>query len=526
MMSSNRKLPIGIQDFEDLRTNGYLYVDKTAYIYQLATTGKPYFLGRPRRFGKSLFLSTLKAYFLGKKELFDGLAISGLEKKWVKYPVIYIDFNKAVYTDVKTLHVVLDNILQKYEAEWQITNIAERLSVRFDNLIQEMYNKTGCKAVVLVDEYDKPLLGTMDNLEVNDEIRTVLKGFYGVLKSSDAFLRFVFLTGVTKFSKVSVFSDLNQLQDISMKKQYAGICGITQTELIKNFRPEITALAEKQKLTYEETLAELKKHYDGYHFAKESDDIYNPFSVLNTFSDSDFNNYWFETGTPTFLIKMLKDIDFNLKSLENDVQIPADLITDYQAGSGNPVPLLYQSGYLTVKKYDKEFNEYTLGFPNNEVKYGFIKRLIPAYMSGREMSGDFSTGNFIRDLRAGNTDGFMTRLQSFFSSIPYELNNKEEKHYQTVFYLLFKLMGQFVQTEVSSAVGRADAVVVVDDAVYIFEFKLTGNATAEEALKQIDERKYAAGYAVGGKKIVKVGAEFNAEERTLHRWCVENGRTF
>jgi Holliday junction resolvase-like predicted endonuclease len=372
--------------------------------------------------------------------------------------------------------------------------------------------------VVLVDEYDKPLLGTMDNPDVNDEMRTLLKGFYGVLKSADACLRFVFLTGVTKFSTVSVFSDLNQLQDISMDTRYSGICGITETELIENFQPEITALAQKQELTCEETFAELKKRYDGYRFAKESEDIYNPFSLLNTFARLDFGNYWFETGTPTFLIKMLKDIDFNLSSLENDVQIPADLITDYQAGNENPVPLLYQSGYLTIKNYDRTFNEYTLGFPNDEVKYGFIQRLIPAYMSGREMSSDFSVGNFIRDLQAGNVDGFMTRLQSFFSGIPYELNNKEEKHYQTVFYLLFKLMGQFVRTEVSSAIGRADAVMVVDDTVYVFEFKLTENATAEDALKQIDERKYAALYAAGNKKIVKVGAEFSAKERTLSRW--------
>jgi hypothetical protein len=358
----------------------------------------------------------------------------------------------------------------------------------------------------------------MDKPDVNDEIRTVLKSFYGVLKSSDAYLQFVFLTGVTKFSRVSVFSDLNHLQDISMKEQYAGICGISETELIENFQPELHALGEKQGLSYEKTLAELKKQYDGYHFAKESEDLYNPFSILNTFASLDFGNYWFETGTPTFLIKMLKNIDFNLTSLENDVQMPADLITDYQVGNKNPVPILYQSGYLTIKKYDREFNEYTLGFPNEEVKYGFIKRLVPAYIPDREMSTEFSVGNFIRNLRAGNVDGFMTRLQAFFSGIPYELNNKEEKHYQTIFYLLFKLMGQFVQTEISSAIGRADAVVVVDDTVFIFEFKLTGKGTAEDALKQIDERKYAAEYAAGNKKIVKIGAEFNAGERTLNRW--------
>ena len=520
-MLISRKLPIGIQDFEKLRTNNNLYVDKTLYIYKLLQSDAPYFLSRPRRFGKSLFLSTLKAYFLGKKELFEGLAIAGLEKEWIEYPVFYLDFNIGIYTDVKSLYQTLNYNLQIIEEKWGKAPDDDNPATRFSWLIRRAYEQSGRKVVVLVDEYDKPLLGTMDNMDVNDEIRTTLKSFYGVLKSTDAYLRFVLLTGVTKFSKVSVFSDLNQLQDISMDIRFSGICGISQAELVENFRPEIAALAEKQELTYEETLAELKKQYDGYHFSKESEDIYNPFSLLNTFAKLDFGSYWFETGTPTFLVKMLKDIDFDLKSLENDVRMPEDIMTDYKVGDENPVPVLYQSGYLTIKKYDRKFKEYTLGFPNNEVKYGFIRRLVPAYLPKRDMSREFTVGNFIRDLRAGNVDGFMTRLQAFFSGIPYELNNKEEKHYQTVFYLLFKLIGEFVQTEVSSAIGRADAVVVVNDTVYIFEFKLTGNATAEEALKQIDERKYAAQYAAGNLKIVKVGAEFSAEERTLSRWVKE-----
>ena len=517
-MSNVRKLPIGIQDFEDLRTNGYLYVDKTAYVYRLATTGKPYFLGRPRRFGKSLFLSTLKAYFLGKKELFEGLAIAELEKEWTEYPVFYIDFNVGMYTNVQSLHDSLHTKLARLEDLWGKNPEERDAASRFEGLIRRAYEQTGRKVVVLVDEYDKPLLGTMDNLDVNDEIRTVLKGFYGVLKSADAFLRFAFLTGVTKFSRVSVFSDLNQLQDISMNNLFSGICGISEAELIRDFQPELHALAEKAGKTCEETLAELKEHYDGYHFSRESEDMYNPYSLLNTFEKGYIENYWFETGTPTFLIKMLKDMDFDLKSLENDVQMSVDSMADYRMEHGNPVPILYQSGYLTIKKYDGKFNEYTLGFPNNEVKYGFIRHLIPVYMQGRDMSQEFTVGNFIRDLMAGNVDGFMTRLKAFFSGIPYELNNRGEKHYQTVFYLLFKLMGEYVQTEVSSAIGRADAVVVVNDTVFIFEFKLTGNGTAEDALRQIDERKYAAGYAASSKKIVKIGAEFSAEERTLSRW--------
>ena len=517
-MSVIRELPIGIQDFEKMRTEDFLYVDKTHYIHALTSKSRPYFLGRPRRFGKSLFLSTLKAYFLGKKELFEGLAIAGLEKEWIEYPVFYLDLNEESYIDENSFYKALDTNLKRLEAQWGKDETDTTPASRLSGLIRRANEKSGLKVVVLVDEYDKPLLGTMDNMDVNDEIRNVLKGFYGVLKSADAYLRFVLLTGVTKFSKVSVFSDLNQLQDISMDNRFSGICGITETELVENFRPEIAALAEKQELTHDETLAELKKQYDGYHFSKESEDIYNPFSLLNTFAKLDFGSYWFETGTPTFLVKMLKDIDFDLKSLENDVRMPEDIMTDYKVGDENPVPVLYQSGYLTIKNYDRKFKEYTLGFPNNEVKYGFIRRLVPAYLPKRDMSSEFSIGNFIRDLEAGNVDGFMTRLQSFFSGIPYELNNKEEKHYQTVFYLLFKLMGQFVQAEASSAVGRADAVAVVNDTVYVLEFKLTGNTTAEEALKQIDERKYAAQYAAGNQKIIKVGAEFSAEERTLSRW--------
>ncbi|GHT64158.1 ATPase AAA [Bacteroidia bacterium] len=519
-MSINRKLPIGIQDFEKLRTENYLYVDKTQYLYELAMFSRPYFLGRPRRFGKSLFLSTLKAYFLGKKELFEGLAMAGLEKDWVEYPVFYIDFNVESYIDIASLYSALNTNLNILEEKWGENANDTTPAARFGGLIRRAYEKSGKKVVVLVDEYDKPLLGTMDNLDINDEIRTALKGFYGVLKSNDAYLRFVFLTGVTKFSKVSIFSDLNQLQDISMKEQYVGICGITEAELIENFQPEIATLAEKQNLTYEETLAKLKKHYDGYHFCEDTEDIYNPFSLLNTFSSEKFKDYWYETGTPTFLVKMLKEMDFDVKTLENDVQFPVRSITDYQIEYGNPVPILYQSGYLTIKDYDSQLDEYILGYPNEEVKYGFMNNLLPVFMPKKDVWTEFSSGSFIRDLRASNVDGFMNRLKAFFAGIPYELNNKEEKHYQTIFYLLFTLMGEFVQAEVSSAIGRADAVVVVNDIVFIFEFKLTEKATAEDALKQIDERKYAAQYAAGNKAIVKIGAEFSAEERTLSRWVV------
>ena len=522
-MYNGRKLPVGIQDFEKLRASDCLYVDKSVYVYQMTRESWPYFLGRPRRFGKSLLLSTLKAYFLGKKELFEGLAIAGLEKEWIEYPVFHLDMNVESYINLESLYSALNTNLNILEEKWGKNEHDETPSARFLSLIRRANEQTGRKVVVLIDEYDKPLLGTMDNLNVNDEIRNVLKGFYGILKSADAYLRFVFLTGVTKFSKVSVFSDLNHLADISLDKKYAGICGISETELTDFFEPEINVLADELGKTYDETLGELKKRYDGYHFSEKSEGMYNPFSLLRTFAEGRLRDYWFETGTPTFLVRMLKNIEFDIPTLEKDVTIPSRAITEYKVESANPTPLLYQSGYLTIKAYDERYDEYILGFPNEEVKYGFYNELLPAYMPKTDILSEFYVGHFIRDLQAGNVEGFMTRLKAFFAGIPYELDNKTEKHYQTVFYLLLKLMGQFVDAEPRSSAGRADAVVKTADAVYAFEFKLTGNATAEDALKQIDEKGYLIPFTSGNKKLVKIGAEFSTKLRGLSRWLVSEG---
>ena len=519
-MTSCRELPIGIQDFEKLRTDNCLYVDKSMYVYQLTRKSWPYFLGRPRRFGKSLFASTLKAYFLGKKELFEGLAIAELEKDWITYPVIYIDFNRGSNDCLQSVQILLSALLDDYENQWGITEKYDNLSVRFSTLIETVSKKSGQKVVVLVDEYDKALINTMDKPDINKDLRDFFKGFYGVLKGMDYCLRFVFLTGVTKFSQVSVFSDLNHLKDISLNESYADICGISETELADFFQPEINALADKLDKTYDETLFELKKHYNGYHFAKKSEGMYNPFSLLNTFADGEFNNYWFETGTPTFLVQMLKNIDFDIKSLEQDVFMPAHAISDYRFESNNPIPLLYQSGYLTIKSYNGLLNEYILGFPNEEVKYGFYNELLPVYLSKTDNLTEFYVGNFIRDLQAGNVEGFMVRLKAFFAGISYELNNKTEKDFQSMFFVLFKLMGQFVEAEPRSAAGRADAIVITDDTVYAFEFKLTGNGTAEDALKQIDDKGYLIPFSAGDKKLVKIGAEFSAKERGLSRWIM------
>ncbi|MDR0545976.1 MAG: ATP-binding protein [Dysgonamonadaceae bacterium] len=519
-----RKLPIGIQDFEYLRTNGFLYVDKTQYVYDLATFGKPYFLGRPRRFGKSLFLSTLKAYFEGKKELFEGLALSGLEKDWTEHPVIYLDFNTASYNTVETLNGVLDSVLKTYEKKWNLPPDSDIISVRFKNLIENAAGKFGQKVVVLIDEYDKSLINTMDKPQLNEEIRDVLKGFYGVLKAEDANLRFVFLTGVTKFSKVSIFSDLNQLQDISLDSKFSGICGITETELLNNFEPEIKNLAAKNNKSYNEICTGLKKRYDGYHFSENLEGVYNPFSLLNTFAQCTFRYYWFATGTPTFLAKHLKETGFDICKLENEVTISASSIMDYRVENRNYVPLLYQSGYLTIKSYDAIFDEYTLGYPNEEVKYGFLNELLPVFLPKITANDDFSVSRFTRTLLAGDIETFMQLLKAFYAYIPYDsIENayKTEKYYQHIFYLLLTMMGQFVQAEVKTAQGRADAVVKLPEAIYIFEFKMANNGTAEDAIAQINDKHYAIPYSADGRKIVKIGAEFSDEERGLKRWIIE-----
>jgi len=517
-----RKLPIGIQDFEYLRTNDFVYVDKTQYVYQLAHFGKPYFLGRPRRFGKSLFLSTLKAYFEGKKELFEGLKIAELETEWTKYPVIYIDFNVGLFINAENVSERIEEMMHELKVQWSLNKESGSIPSLFQKIIRAVYEQTGKPVVVLIDEYDKPLISTMDNQEENEKIRLILKSFYGVLKSNDAYLRFIFLTGVTKFSKVSIFSDLNQLNDISLDKQFAEICGISETELLQNFQPEIQTLAEANNLTYDEAFAKLKKLYDGYHFAKVSADIYNPFSLLNTFGKLDFGYYWFATGTPTFLAKALRNQNFDIRKFDNDILIDEASIMDYRVDNQNLVPLLYQTGYLTIKSYENNF--YILGFPNEEVKYGFLNELLPAFVLTPIATGNFSVVEFMQQIRNGDIEGFMTSLQAFFAAIPYdaiEQKNRNEQYYQHVFYLLFTLMGQFVQTEVKNNKGRVDAVVKTADSIFVFEFKMDDNATAEDALAQINSKDYAIPYTADHRKLVKIGVEFSQTERGVKRWLIE-----
>ncbi len=516
-----RKLPIGIQTFESIRQGDFLYVDKTAMVYQIAHIGKPYFLSRPRRFGKSLLLSTFEAYFLGRKDLFRGLALEKLETEWTEYPVLHLDLNARKYEVAGDLDAMLNQYLEGWEQRYGCGKRERSPEERFAYVIEQAYLQTGKGVVVLIDEYDKPLLQALLDGALLEEYRRMLKAFYGVLKSCDRYLRFVFLTGVTKFAQVSVFSDLNQLNDISMKLPYAEICGITKGELQQVFRPELECLAARYGLSFHDMVDKMECQYDGYHFHPEGAGMFNPFSVLNAFDAEELGNYWFQTGTPTYLVDLLKQSDYDLRLLIDGIETTAPAFSEYRAEVNNPLPMIYQSGYLTIKGYDREVELYTLRFPNDEVRYGFLNFLVPYYTRVSDDETGFHIAKFTRELRAGDVDAFMERLKVFFAGIPYELSNGNERHYQAIFYIVFALMGQFVETEVRSARGRADAVVRTSGNVFVFEFKLDGSA--EEAMKQIDEKGYLIPYRLDGRTLVKVGVNFSKETRNIERYVVATG---
>ncbi len=481
-MEQLRNLPIGIQTFEDIRKGSFLYVDKTDMIYQIVHAGKPYFLSRPRRFGKSLLISTFEAYFQGRKELFEGLAIEKLEKEWIEYPVLHLDLNAEKYDSASRLESMLARHLNLWEDVWGREEREVTLSDRFIGIIRRAYEQTGKQVVVLIDEYDKPLLQALLDDGLLEEYRCILKSFYGVLKSADRYLRFVFLAGVTKFAQVSVFSDLNQLNDISIDYAYNTLCGITKEELVATFTPEIEKLSHFLGCSFHELLSRMERQYDGYHFCEDTRvGLFNPFSILNAFQKLKLGNYWFQTGTPTYLVDLLKQSDYDLRLLIDGIETTFPAFSEYRAEVNNPLPMIYQSGYLTIKDYDSEVELYTLKFPNDEVRYGFLNFLVPYYTKVSDDETGFHIAKFMRELRTGEVDEFMKRLKVFFTGIPYDLSDDTERHYQAIFYIVFTLIGQFVETEVRSSHGRADAVVKTQDAVYIFEFKLNG--TAEEALK-------------------------------------------
>ena len=510
--------PIGIQNFEKLRLNGYCYVDKTAIIYRMVKTGSYYFLSRPRRFGKSLLLSTIEAYFQGKRELFEGLAMEQLEKDWKKYPILHLDLNIGKYETADSLEKILDEALLKWEAIYG-TGVGETtLALRFKGIVQRASEQAGARVVILVDEYDKPMLQAIGNEELQREFRATMKPFYGVLKTMDGYIQFAMLTGVTKFGKVSVFSDLNNLEDISMLPDYVGVCGITEEELHADFKDSIQELASSLQMTYEEISAELKEFYDGYHFTENSIGVYNPFSLLNTFKNNRLGSYWFETGTPTYLVELLKRNHYDLERMEREVTSLDVLNSIYDDDS--PIPVIFQSGYLTIKDYDRRFNLYSLGFPNREVEEGFMNFLVPFYTHVDKVQTPFEIRKFVREIESGQPDAFFRRLQSFFADTPYELISDLERHYQNVLFIVFKLVGFYTDVEYHTSEGRVDLVLKTDKFIYIMEFKLEGSA--EEALMQIEEKRYALPFEADPRKLFKIGINFSNKTRNIEKCLISS----
>ena len=513
-----KQYPIGIQSFEKLRKGGYHYVDKTRLVYRLAKTGNYYFLSRPRRFGKSLLLSTLQAYFEGKKELFEGLEIEKLESEWTPHPILHLDLNTQKYDAPESLEKILDEQLTEWEKLYGSNPLEIGPARRFDGIIKRAHEKTGQRAVILVDEYDKPMLQAIGNDGLQNAYRETLKPFYGALKSRDADIRFAFLTGVTKFGKVSVFSDLNNLNDISLSPWYYDVCGISEAELERDFREDVEALAEAQGMAYDDCMAKLKQLYDGYHFDAGTPGVYNPFSLLNTFYNRKFGYYWFETGTPTYLVKLLQMHNYDLDDMSHNVT-SEDVLNSIDAASTDPIPVIYQSGYLTIKDYDPEFELYTLGFPNYEVERGFIKYLMPFYTNVPQSKAAFEISRFVKEIEAGDCDAFFTRLRSFYADIPYEMQRDLEVHYQNVLFIVFRLMGFHVGVEYRTANGRVDLVLKTKERIYVMEFKFDG--TAEEAMRQINEKGYATPFMADGRQVVKVAVNFSRETKTIDKWIVE-----
>ena len=516
------KYPIGIQTFENIIKENYVYVDKTDMVYSLANEGKIYFLSRPRRFGKSLLLSTLRAYFEGKKELFKGLKIETLEKEWMQHKVFHLDFNGVNFTVPGALNRVLNSLLNEWEQNYNIvTDVPQEYGLRFNRILQAAAEQTGRGAVVLVDEYDKPLLDVMEqNQEILEQNREILKAFYSVFKQADAHLRFVFLTGVTKFSQVSVFSGFNQPKDISMYDDYEALCGITEEELHTLFAEPIRKMADAEGYSEDEMKDRLKQHYDGYHFSEKMTDIYNPFSILNAFDAKRIRNYWFTSGTPSYLIRLMNHYHEGIDQLANNYYSLDDFI-NYKADVEYPLPMIYQSGYLTIKDYDKRRNRFLLDFPNNEVKNGFLNMVASNYLNTKK-----DTSNTAQDLAFALEDGlpdeFRKILASFLASIPYSMRRKEnererERYFQYTFYLLLRLMSVYtVLAEREQSEGRVDCIVETPKYIYLFEFKLDGSAA--EALKQIENKGYARPYEADARKLYKVGVNFSSTTGTIEDW--------
>ena len=525
-MGQQRIYPVGIQDFEKLRTKGAIYIDKTELIYKLVQ--KDYvFLSRPRRFGKSLLSSTLKYYFQGRKDLFQGLAIEKLEKEWLEYPVLHFDLSTAKNRDLEGVRSELDSQLCPYEAQWEIkAEVGKLPGQRLSVLIKKLHERTGKKTVVIIDEYDAPMLDVLHDNDQMAEVRKIMQEFYAPLKACDADLRFVFITGITKFSQLSIFSVINNITNVSMQPEFSAICGITEEELHTVFKEDIAILAEKYKCTEEEMRRRLKGHYDGYHFSEDSADIYNPFSLLNAFAAKKIRGYWFESGTPTYLIHQLQRFGTDVTTLD-EIEASEDMFDRPSEAMNDALPLLYQSGYLTIKSYDQDFGSYMLGIPNKEVRVGLTEHLLPLYTHRSDMVNGGFIQDFCRALLREDMEKAMLVMRSYLAGIPYPEGGKQilqdmeksEYYYETIFYLMFSFMNRHVQTQVKTCRGRADMVMYTAKAIYVFELKI--NKPAQEALEQIDEKGYMIPYTADGRKLIKCGISFSTETRTIEEWVIK-----
>ena len=513
------KYPVGIQTFEKIRENGYLYIDNTQYIVDFREKQMSYvFLNRPRRFGKSLFASTLQAYFEGRKELFEGLAIADYEKDWVKHPVLHFDLSGAKHFDADALNSYLNLQLLPYEKLYGKGEDEIRPNERLDGIVKRAYKQTGEKVVVIIDEYYAPLQDEVHEKDELKQLRLIMQNFYSPLKKLDPYLEFIFITGITKFSQLSIFSELNNLDNISMLDQYSAIWGISKTELTTAMKPDVEALGEALGVSYEECLEELRQYYDGYHFSVHSEDVFNPFSLIKALSGQKIDAYWFSSGTPSYLIKSLQKYHVNVTNIEQK-SVSVDDFDMSPEQMTSALPLLYQSGYLTIKQYKPFTKSYKLGYPNQEVKIGMMKSLAPNYLSPVSVDNNGLVNEFVELVYEGEIEQAIVRLKAYLSSISNRLSNKNERDFQTVFYLIFNLMGALIKVEEDSAIGRADAVLHLPEAIYVFELKYDGSA--EEALKQIDDKGYLIPYSADGKRLYKVGVNYDSTQRTISDWKIK-----
>lgn len=519
-MAQARRYPVGIQTFSEIRERNYLYIDKTQYLVDFIDKGYKYvFLSRPRRFGKSLFASMIHAFYEGRKDLFEGLAIGEYEKDWVKHPVLHFDMSAAKHMDTKQLDDYLDYLLLPYEKQFGTEENKDKApNIRFANIVKAAYEQTGRKVALIIDEYDAPLLDVVHE-ELNlAALRRAMQNFYSPIKSLDPYLEFVFLTGITKFAQLSIFSELNNLFNISMYDKYSAICGISSEELHTQMLPDVERLAEHLHLSVDETFERLKRKYDGYHFSKNSEDVYNPFSLIKALASGDIGDYWFDSGTPTYIIKLLQKYNVGLRDLTGQDAG----VSDFDVSPENmttALPLLYQSGYLTIKHYEPMIDLYTLGYPNEEVRTGMVRSLAANYLTPAEGTNSSFVIKFVKAVIADDMEQALTLMRAYLAGVSYRLSNKTERDVQTIFYLVFSLIGSFIKVEEESAHGRADVVITLPSVVYVMELKFDGSADA--ALRQIDEKGYLIPYTADGKRLVKVGVNYSSEERTITEWRIE-----